>query len=133
MSLVLRDDGPTLSIAVSGEIDMSNAHLLTELVGSLCAIPAPMIALDLSEVRFCGARGVSALLRARELVVSAGGRLTLRDPSPFVLRVLAACRVLPHLGLDGPTSPATPPLTSLVPPPARPGRLRCECGPAQAT
>ncbi|MGV9214029.1 STAS domain-containing protein [Micromonospora sp. RB23] len=132
MSLVLRDDGPTLSIAVAGEIDMSNAHLLTELVGSLCALPAPLITVDLSEVRFFGARGVSALLRARELAVSAGGQLTLRDPSPFVLRVLAVCRVLRHLGLDVPSSPATPSLNALVPRPAHPGRPRRGCGAVEA-
>ncbi|MET8280380.1 STAS domain-containing protein [Micromonospora sp. NPDC005174] len=107
---------------MAGEIDMSNAHLLTELVESLSATPAPLITLDLSEVRFLGAHGVSALLRARELAISAGGRLTLHDPSPFVLRVLAACKVLRHLGLDAQTASVTSPLTADVPRPACLGR-----------
>jgi hypothetical protein len=35
------------------------------------------------------AHGVGALLRARDMIAAAGGRLTLRDPSPPTRRILA--------------------------------------------
>ncbi|MEV7327551.1 STAS domain-containing protein [Micromonospora sp. NPDC093244] len=100
MSLAWSRDDSTSLITVAGEIDMSNSHLLTELVEFLCQSPVPLIAVDLSAVRFLGAHGITALLQASQLVTSAGARLTLRDPSPFVLRVLGAAGVMRHLALD---------------------------------
>ncbi|MGW3786654.1 STAS domain-containing protein [Micromonospora chokoriensis] len=106
MSLTWDRDGSLSTVSVVGDIDMSNAHLLTELVEFLCRTPTPLIAVDLSAVRFFGAHGVSALLRARHLAERAGGRLTLHDPSPFVRRVLGVAGVIRHLALDDPSSPA---------------------------
>ncbi|WP_167517506.1 STAS domain-containing protein [Micromonospora orduensis] len=124
MSLAWSRDGSTSLITVAGEIDMSNAHLLPELVEFLCQSPVPLIAVDLSAVRFLGAHGITALLQASKLVTSAGARLTLRDPSPFVLRVLGAAGVMPHLDLDGAPRPGGAAPTGVVlrlarPPPAR--------------
>ncbi|MFE9960115.1 STAS domain-containing protein [Micromonospora sp. NPDC005299] len=80
--------GAVTRIGVSGEIDMSNAHLLVELVESLTHPPPVAVELDLSEVTFFGAHGISALLRARRLLGDRGGRLTVRNPSSVVRRVL---------------------------------------------
>ncbi|MGK5518109.1 hypothetical protein ACSNN9_02005 [Micromonospora sp. URMC 107] len=41
MSLNLTCDGPTRLVSVSGEIDMSNAYLLAELVEFVCQLPRP--------------------------------------------------------------------------------------------
>ncbi|MFF5056997.1 STAS domain-containing protein [Micromonospora sp. NPDC000663] len=129
MSLAWSRDDSTSLITVAGEIDMSNSHLFTELVEFLCQSPVPLIAVDLSAVRFLGAHGVTALLQARQLVTSTGARLTLRDPSPFVLRVLGAAGVMRHLDLDGAPRPggAAPPdvvLRLARRPPARPSSNR---------
>ncbi|MET8234282.1 STAS domain-containing protein [Micromonospora sp. NPDC005298] len=124
MSLALNRDGSTSVISVAGEIDMSTAHLLTEQVELLCREPVPLIAVDLSAVRFLGAHGITALLQASKLTASAGARLTLRNPSPFVLRVLGAAGVMRHLDLAGAPGPGDTVLIDLVarhtrPPPAR--------------
>ncbi|WCN79386.1 STAS domain-containing protein [Micromonospora sp. LH3U1] len=111
MSLTLIRDGSFSLISAAGEIDMSNAHLLTELVEFLCRAPAPLITVDLSAVRFFGAHGISALLRASQEVAWARGRLTLRAPSPFVLRVLGVAGVMRHLELDVTSTPARAPIT----------------------
>ncbi|MBM0231289.1 STAS domain-containing protein [Micromonospora sp. STR1_7] len=124
MSLALTRDGSTSLISVAGEIDMSNAHLLTELVEFLCRTPVPLIALDLSAVRFLGAHGVTALLQASKLTTTAGARLTVRAPSPFVLRVLGVAGVLPHLNLDGAPRASGAALTDVVWRTARPRPAR---------
>ncbi|MEU8009908.1 STAS domain-containing protein [Micromonospora parva] len=123
LSLTMSHDGPVSVIGVVGEMDMSNAHLLIELVEQLCRAPTPLIALDLSAVRFLGAHGVSALLRSGQLAAQAGGRLTLRDPSPFVLRVLGVTRLLRHLDRDETSAPTGAHSSGVVPPPARPVAL----------
>lgn len=59
MSLALTSDGSAKLVTVSGEVDMSSAHLLTELVECVCRLPVPVIAVDLSAVRFFSAHAVS--------------------------------------------------------------------------
>ncbi|MGK5518115.1 STAS domain-containing protein [Micromonospora sp. URMC 107] len=100
MSLSLSCDGSTKVVTVAGEIDMSNAHLLVELVEFLCQPPVPPITLDLAQVTYFGAHGISALLRAQELVTSAKGRLTVDRASPCVLYILGVTGMMPHLELD---------------------------------
>ncbi|MCG5438104.1 STAS domain-containing protein [Micromonospora foliorum] len=94
MSLTLTDEGLAKLITVSGEIDMSNAHLLTELVEFVCRQPAPVIALDLSRVRFFGAHAVSALLQAQDIATDARAAVLLRDPAPCVTYILATTGAL---------------------------------------
>lgn len=89
MWLACTATGAVTRISVAGEIDMSNAHLLVELVESLADPPPVTVEVDLSEVTFFCAHGISALLRARRLLADRGGRLTLRNPSSIVRRVLA--------------------------------------------
>ncbi|MBQ1028634.1 STAS domain-containing protein [Micromonospora parva] len=119
LSLTMSHDGPVSVISVVGEMDMSNAHLLIELVEQLCRAPTPRIALNLSAVRFLGAHGISALLRSGQLAAQAGGRLTLRDPSPFVLRVLGVTRLLRHLERDDTSTPTGARISGVVAPPPR--------------
>ncbi|KAB1912094.1 STAS domain-containing protein [Micromonospora sp. AMSO31t] len=104
--------GATTRIRVAGEIDMSNAHLLVELVASLARRPPVTVEVDLSEVTFFCAHGISALLRARRLLADRGGRLTLRDPSSIVRRILgitdalSELEVVPALSWAGGSVPA---------------------------
>ncbi|MGC4807919.1 STAS domain-containing protein [Micromonospora sp. DT233] len=101
MSLALTCDQATTLITVSGEIDMSNAHLLTEMVEFACHPPTPTIAVDLSAVTFFGAHGVSALLRAQDAVARAEADFRLPDPAPCVTYILAATGVLGLFDPDG--------------------------------
>ncbi|MFV2116480.1 STAS domain-containing protein [Micromonospora sp. LOL_025] len=116
MSLALTCEGATKLITVSGEIDMSNAHLLAELVEFVCRPPLPVIAVDLSAVRFFGVHGVSALLQSQQTAADAGAAFLLRDPAPCVTYILATTAVLASFALTGgPASgvgPATAPATT---------------------
>lgn len=95
--------GPITLIRASGEVDMSSAHLLVDMVALVAARPAPQqVALDMSEVTFFGAHGISALLRARHLVTCAGGVLTLPAVSPTVRYILGVTGVGDLLGIQAP-------------------------------
>ncbi|TQJ20155.1 anti-anti-sigma factor [Micromonospora sp. A202] len=101
MSLALTCVGSAKLIHVSGEIDMSNAHLLTELVACACHSPAaPVITVDLSAVRFFSAHGVSALLEAQHIAVTAGAAFILRNPAPCVTYLLATSGALGDFRLN---------------------------------
>ncbi|MEV4481625.1 STAS domain-containing protein [Micromonospora coxensis] len=116
MSLSWRCDGSATLVTVSGEIDMSNAHLLVELVESLCRAAAPTVTLDLSAVTYFGAHGISALLQAHELATSAGGRLAVGRASAFVRYLLGVTGVGSHLELGAAVPPvAAAPVAARAP------------------
>jgi anti-anti-sigma factor len=80
--------GEVTVITACGEIDVSTAHLLTELVQHVAGRRPARVILDLAEVGFFCAEGVTALILAREAVTAAGGQLLLRNPSTVTIRVL---------------------------------------------
>ncbi|MGK5442727.1 STAS domain-containing protein [Micromonospora sp. URMC 105] len=92
-------DGATKLITVSGDVDMSNAHLLTELVEFVCRPPSPAIVVDLSAVRSFSAHGVSALLQSLDIAATAEAALLLRDPAPCVTGILATSGALQSFAL----------------------------------
>ncbi|GAB3066954.1 STAS domain-containing protein [Micromonospora schwarzwaldensis] len=106
--------GHVTQVSVVGEVDLSNAHLLAELLENVAA-RTPMVAVDLSEVTFFGANGTDALVRAHQVLTGQGGRLTLCRPSSVVRRVLEITGTLgvfevvdrPHARVTG-NAPARP-------------------------
>ncbi|GAA3736533.1 STAS domain-containing protein [Micromonospora maritima] len=80
--------GDVTVVSVAGEVDLSNAHLLTELLENVAGVRAPLVVVHLAEVTFFGAHGTEALVRARRLLNRRGGRLVLSRPSRVVRRVL---------------------------------------------
>jgi anti-anti-sigma factor len=90
LSLEMTGTALVTVVRVSGELDLSTAHLLTGLVDLVVGNSAPRrLVLDLSAVSFFAAVGVSALVHARNAVSVRGGALLLREPSRNVRRVLA--------------------------------------------
>lgn len=102
MRLAFTTSGPVKQISVAGEVDMSNAHLLVELVADLARTPPPVVAMDLSEITYFGAHGISALLQARQLLIGRGGQLTLRNLSPTVCHLVTVTGTQRELGLADP-------------------------------
>lgn len=99
--------GSAISITVTGEIDISTAHLLTELVEQVVEDRPTRVVLDMAEVSFFCADGLRALLRARDTVAAAGGQLVLRNPSVRVWRVLTVTRTDHVFPLDTDIATAT--------------------------
>jgi anti-anti-sigma factor len=71
-------------MTVTGEVDVSTIHVLTDSVDQVMREPrndALSLLLDLAGVTLFCADGVRALLDIRRVVIAAGGTLTLRRPS----------------------------------------------------
>jgi anti-sigma B factor antagonist len=88
LSLDLSSHGTVTVIRVSGELDMSTAHLLTDLVETVAASRPARVVVDMAEVTFLCAAGLGALITARDMILAAGGQLVLRAPSPQTRRIL---------------------------------------------
>ena len=80
--------GPVTVIQLSGELDMSTEHLITELVARVCQEHPSQVILDMAEVSFFCAAGITALLHARNTIKDAGGEVVLRHPSRITMRSL---------------------------------------------
>ncbi|MBM0202677.1 STAS domain-containing protein [Micromonospora sp. STR1s_5] len=89
MTLDLRNDRHAPLIAVSGEVDMSTAHLISKLAEHVITRRPARLVLDLSGVTFFSAHGISALLRTQRAAESAEVTLTLRAAAPCVTYLLA--------------------------------------------
>ena len=82
--------GRVADVALRGELDLSTAPTLRGcLAGLLQEEPPPeKVVLDLSELSFVDASGISALLSAQQALRSRGGSVVLRSPSRLVRRVV---------------------------------------------
>jgi len=89
LRLDLRHEGPVPVVRVRGDLDLASAHLLTELVDHVVAAQSPAaLVLDLARLDFLSAAGITALLRAREILRCRDVHLVLRDPPAVICRVL---------------------------------------------
>jgi anti-sigma B factor antagonist len=92
--------GPGMTrLRLAGEMDVATGGQLTELVRSL---PAEQlrVQLDLSDLDFLDAAGLTALLEARAIVQARNGRLSLHRPSAAVLRLLVLTDLAETFDLD---------------------------------
>ncbi|MEU8111207.1 STAS domain-containing protein [Micromonospora sp. NPDC048947] len=89
MTLDLHNDRNAPMITVSGEVDMSTAHLISELAEHVITGRPAHLVLDLSGVTFFSAHGISALLRTQRAAESAEVTLALRATAPCVTYLLA--------------------------------------------
>lgn len=80
MTLRVSHPGPrALLVRVSGEVDLSTARRLDELLQSRVRGAVEEVVVDLSAVTFISVAGLNSLLRAQLLADAAGARLTV-DP-----------------------------------------------------
>ncbi|WP_406691159.1 STAS domain-containing protein [Saccharopolyspora sp. ID03-671] len=91
---VFRPGDGVVVVRVSGELDMSASHFLTEFLRQRLVGTSRMVVLDFSEISFINSEGVSALLEAERLAEARDKELLL-VPAPVVDRVLTL------LGLAG--------------------------------
>lgn len=99
--------GPVTTITVCGELDLSTVDMFTELVQRVARDHPARVVLDMAEVSFFCADGLRALLQARDMVISGGGQLHFRAPSPQTWRVLTITHTEHLFPLDSSVHTAT--------------------------
>jgi anti-anti-sigma factor len=88
LSLGLTNHSDVAVITVSGELDLDTVPVLTDLVERVAADHPDRVIIDMANVTFVCAAGLTALVKAYEMITGAGGRLVLRAPSPQTQRIL---------------------------------------------
>jgi anti-sigma B factor antagonist len=76
-------------VRLAGELDLATEDGLPDLVRGLDGNGSHEVVLDLTDLTFCDACGLRALLNARRVVQAAGGRLILTGVPPLTRRLLA--------------------------------------------
>lgn len=84
---VTRDEHVT-TVYVNGDVDLATAELLSAATDLALQGPPLRVVVDLSEVSFFSAAGLTLLLDLRERTARAAIDLVLRAPSPPVITVL---------------------------------------------
>lgn len=87
----LADNGRRV-IAAHGELDIATVPALQERLAPLIEAGRHVV-LDLSELSFIDARGITVLISAKATAARNGARFEVRDPSAPVRRVLRLCGV----------------------------------------
>jgi len=88
--LQVSDDGPSVRLAVEGEIDMAVAPRLLDFL--LCAAEAfdhHVIALDMKGVTFVDSSGLAVLVEVHERLCQQRSHLVVENPAPIVAQVIA--------------------------------------------
>src|SRR5215510_11311781 len=98
--LVTGEEGSGAVVSVQGELDAYSAAGLEAEVGKLLGRRVQKVALDLSGTRFCDSSGLRAILTVERRLASAGGHLTLREPSEPVRRLLDVSGLLSHFDVE---------------------------------
>jgi anti-anti-sigma factor len=98
--VIVREDVQRVRICFSGEIDLSSVDLVDAAAADVLRSYRPRhLDLDLAEVRFLDASGISALLRCRARAVEAGCQLAVTNPRPMIYRILELTGVLAALAV----------------------------------
>jgi anti-anti-sigma factor len=88
-----------VSLRLSGEIDVATSSHLPEIVRALPAHLVRHVRLNLAGLTFVDAAGLTALIETRALVQSRGGRLSLQDPRPALVRLLEITNLAATFGV----------------------------------
>jgi anti-anti-sigma factor len=82
--VAIAECGPTLTVAISGELDISTAHAVARPLGNLCGRD---LAIDLAGISFIDAAGVASLVGAMRVAELGGGEFRTQGADTQVLRV----------------------------------------------
>ena len=77
-----------VSLRLTGEMDVATGGHLTEIIRALPVNLLRHVRLDLTDLAFIDASGLTELVDARTAVRSPGGQLTLHGPRPLLVRLL---------------------------------------------
>jgi anti-sigma B factor antagonist len=93
LSIQCSEGDGAVVVQIGGELDVATAPLLRALIGALVLAGNCRLVLDLEELTFLDASGLSVLMRAQELAVRDGGWVRLVRVRPQARRVLHLTRL----------------------------------------
>ncbi|QNN51904.1 STAS domain-containing protein [Nocardioides mesophilus] len=96
------NSGPESVVRVSGEMDLSNSQLLHDAVPDESPVSRPDAIVDLTDLTFCDATGITALLAVRRRLEQGRRAVSVRGLQPPVVRLMRVAGVDGELDLDAP-------------------------------
>jgi anti-anti-sigma factor len=104
LSVTAVQTGPITVVHVAGDLDMDTAPQFSRHIGEVVTDHRPeLLIVDLEDLDFLGAAGITALLACVDVVDREGGHLRLRRPSHPARLALRAARTLDLFDVeDGP-------------------------------
>jgi anti-anti-sigma factor len=97
LTATVASHGTFTVVRLSGELDLATEEALAAVADRVLASAPRIVRLDLTEVTFCDARGLAAILGLRARVVADQRRLVLTGVSPPLLRLLQITGLEQHL------------------------------------
>jgi anti-sigma B factor antagonist len=91
------DDSGAPVIALSGEVDLSNAAVLQSKIDDLVGSDAERVVLDLASLSFIDSSGIAVLVRLHNRI----GSVQIRNPTPMVGRIVQITGLEQTFGLKG--------------------------------
>jgi anti-anti-sigma factor len=85
----LSEDSASVTVAVTGEVDLATAPTLMRALRLAGAGHPPLLVVDASTLTFIGACGLGVIVAARQAQHSWSGTLVIRHPSRMLTRTLA--------------------------------------------
>jgi anti-sigma B factor antagonist len=91
LSFEVRDGVCTVDVV--GEVDHLSAEELRQVALGALQNGASSLVLDCSELSFIDSSGLTVLIEAQQAAAAQAGTVTVRDPSPFMLRLVETTRL----------------------------------------
>ncbi|MGI6123959.1 MAG: anti-sigma factor antagonist [Acetivibrionales bacterium] len=94
MDVRFKRDGIALIVTIEGDIDHHTSKILKERIDSKFIIePVKDMILDLSRVTFMDSAGIGLIMGRRQRVSSVGGKLSIINPKPEIIKMLKMSNV----------------------------------------
>ena len=91
LEVTLAVDNAAAVLMLAGEADMASACTLIACLDAVRLDYDGPVLLDLSSLTFLDSSGINAIVKCRKALAESGRSLTLRRPTPTVMRVIEIC------------------------------------------
>ena len=99
LKITRRPEEDTIALAVSGEVDVSNAAELRSVLDEILDCAASVVEVDLSEVPYIDSTGIGVFVGAAHRAKDAEKRIAVVRPQHNVMRVLGLLGLQDELGV----------------------------------
>jgi anti-sigma B factor antagonist len=99
LTATVSPDTTVVVVQLSGELDLAAENALDTVADRVLATAPGNVRLDLTDVTFCDARGLAAILSVRARLAAHQRQLTVTGAPPAVRRLLSITGLSRHLGV----------------------------------